>query len=79
MDRKNIAKKLIALRILKNETQKAVAEAIGVSESSLAMYEAGERIPRDAVKIKIANHFGVSVQSIFFGDNVHLKCTEALR
>lgn len=68
MDRKGIGKRLTALRVLKNETQKTVAEAIGVSESSLAMYESGERIPRDAVKIRIAKHFGVSVQSIFFGD-----------
>ena len=68
MDRKGIGKKLTALRVLKNETQKTVAESIGVSESSLAMYEAGERIPRDAVKIRIAEHFGVSVQSIFFGN-----------
>lgn len=67
MDRKGIGKRLTALRVLKNETQKTVAEAIGVSESSLAMYESGERIPRDAVKIRIAKHFGVSVQSIFFG------------
>lgn len=68
MDRKGIGKRLTALRVLKNETQKTVAEAIGVSESSLAMYESGERIPRDAVKIRIAKHFGVSVQSIFFGN-----------
>ena len=68
MDRKGIGKRLTALRVLKNETQKTVAEAIGVSESSLAMYEVGERIPRDAVKIRIAKHFGVSVQSIFFDD-----------
>lgn len=68
MDRKGIGKRLTALRVLKNETQKTVAEAIGVSESSLAMYEAGERIPRDAVKIRIAKHFDVSVQSIFFDD-----------
>ena len=68
MDRKGIGKRLTALRVLKNETQKTVAEAIGVSESSLAMYESGERIPRDAVKIRIAKHFCVSVQSIFFGD-----------
>lgn len=71
MNRQQIAKKLVALRTAKNETQKKVANVIGVSESSLAMYEAGARLPRDAVKIKIANHFGVSVQSIFFAEDVH--------
>ena len=57
-------KKLRALRGKK--TQKAAAADIGITKSSLAMYERDERIPRDEVKVKIAKYYGESVQSIFF-------------
>ena len=44
----------------------AVAKAIGVSVSALAMYENGARIPRDETKRRIAEHYGRSVGEIFF-------------
>ncbi len=31
-----------------------------------AMYERDERVPRDEVKVRISNFFGVSVQELFF-------------
>ncbi len=43
-----------------------VASAVGVSKSSLAMYERGERIPRDKVKVNLAKFYGKSVEFIFF-------------
>lgn len=55
-----------------NKTQQVVADEIGITKSSLAMYERDERVPRDEVKIKIANYFGQSVQEIFFGHNEHI-------
>lgn len=61
---KNISKKLISLR--GKRTQKEIAEKIGISPSALANYEAGIRIPRDEIKIRIANFYGVTVQEIFF-------------
>lgn len=64
MDMKVIGKKLRELR--GNLSRKKVADIIGVSVSSLAMYENGERIPRDEVKIKIAELYGKSVGTIFF-------------
>jgi len=58
--------------ILKNlrgaKSQSQIAAALGITKSSWAMYERGERVPRDEVKIKIANFFGKSVQDIFFAD-----------
>lgn len=55
------------LRELRGEkTQEQIAIAVGVTKSSWAMYERGERIPRDEVKIKIATFFGKTVQEIFF-------------
>ena len=60
----NIAEKLIALRGKKSREE--VAKALGLSISAISMYESGERIPRDSIKIKIANYYNKSVQEIFF-------------
>lgn len=55
------------LRELRGErSQSEMAAAIGVTKSSWAMYERGERNPRDEVKRKIAAYFGKTVQEIFF-------------
>lgn len=40
--------------------QKDLADAIGVSESSISKYRSGERIPKVDVLTKIADYFGVS-------------------
>lgn len=42
-----------------------VAKAVGVSPGAYCMYESGKRNPRDEVKIRIANYFGVPVGDIF--------------
>lgn len=49
-----------------NKTQEEIADAIGVSSAAIGMYERGERIPRDEIKVKLANYFNVSIESIFF-------------
>lgn len=60
------------LRKLRGDmSQSEVAASIGISKSAWAMYERGERSPRDEVKIKIANFFGKPVQDIFFPDIKH--------
>lgn len=65
------------LRKLRGEkTQREISTALGVTKSSWAMYERGERIPRDEVKIEIAKYFGKSVQEIFL---VRLCTYSALR
>ena len=61
---KEIGERLLNLR--GERTREEVAKAIGVSVSAISMYENGDRIPRDAIKIKIANFYGKSVQEIFF-------------
>ncbi len=73
MDAKAIGKKLVSLR--GDKTQEEVAKAIGVSISAIGMYESGRRIPRDGVKIALANYYGMNIQSLFFDEDVHLKCT----
>lgn len=64
LDAKIIGKRLRELR--GNLSRKKVADIIGVSVSALSMYELGERIPRDEVKVKIAELYGKSVGAIFF-------------
>ena len=64
MNEQAIAKKLAALR--GERSQEKVARDLGISVSALSMYEQGNRIPRDEIKIKIAEYYGQTVQSIFF-------------
>ena len=66
MDRRKIAERLVKLR--GKRTQAEVAEAIGVSPSAYSMYETGERIPRDEIKIRIAKFYKRTVNSIFYAD-----------
>lgn len=55
--------KLIALR--GERSQEEVAKALGISVSALSMYEQGNRIPRDEVKIRMAEYYGISIESLF--------------
>lgn len=66
MDTTAIGRRLIQLR--GNRTQDEVAKDLDLSVSAIGMYERGERIPRDEVKIAIAKYYDTTVQSIFFTD-----------
>lgn len=59
-----IADRLIAARGA--TPRKVVADAIDISVSALTMYELGQRIPRDELKVKLANYYGCTVQELFF-------------
>ena len=67
--------RLTTLREEKGLTKAELAEALGISPSAVSAYELGARIPRDEVKIKIAEFFGVSVLDLFFGNEEHETCT----
>lgn len=64
MNRSKIAETLISLRGEKSREE--VANALNIAVSTLAMYELGQRVPRDEIKLKLADYYGVDVQSIFF-------------
>lgn len=49
-----------------NKSQDFIAKELGITKSAWAMYERNERMPRDEIKIRIAQYFGKSVQDIFF-------------
>ena len=59
-----IGEKLKKLRGKKS--QKEVAKDLKITQSALGNYETDLRIPRDELKMRIANYYGVSVEEIFF-------------
>lgn len=59
-----VAERLIKARGTRKREE--VAAAVGVSLSAIAMYENGERIPRDETKIKLAKYYNTTVQKLFF-------------
>lgn len=67
MNREEIAKRLITLRGEKKREE--VAAANKISCSALAMYENGSRIPRDEIKLSLANYYGKSVEEIFYAEH----------
>ena len=59
-----IGRRLAELR--GHRSQHTVAHDLGISPSAVGMYETGQRIPRDGVKMKMAEYFGQSVEEIFY-------------
>lgn len=59
-----VAERLVRLR--GDRSREEVAKKVGISVSAISMYENGDRIPRDDIKIKLAALYGTSVQEIFF-------------
>lgn len=64
VSRDEIAHRLVILR--GDLSRKEVAKANGISLSALAMYESGQRTPRDEIKVRLAQYYGETVESIFF-------------
>ena len=67
MDTKEIGNRLIELR--GDRTQLQVATDNGLSVSAIGMYERGERIPRDEIKVRLARYYEKTVEYIFFNQN----------
>lgn len=71
MDGKQIGKRICDLRKSFKMTKRFMADALEVSYNSVCSWEYGTRIPGDEMKIRIANLFGVSVESIFYASEYH--------
>ena len=56
-----IRERLRALRLERHETQKAVAEAIGIKERHYQYFEYGTHLPNLENFCALADHFGVSM------------------
>ena len=74
LDAVQIGNRIKGLREGRKETMLDLSKAIGTSESAIGMYESGQRVPRDEIKIRIAEHFTVPVESIFFPRVQHETC-----
>lgn len=59
-----VAERLIQARGDKRRDE--VASAVGISLSAISMYENGDRIPRDEIKVRLAEYYGRTVQELFF-------------
>ena len=64
---------MCALRQKMSLSQREVADAVGISQSSYAMIEGGYRHPRKEVEKKLANFFNVTVDELFFGEEPALS------
>lgn len=64
MNAKEIGERLAQLR--GEKTQEEVAKEVGISVSALSMYERGERIPRDNIKIRLSEYYKKPIYQIFF-------------
>lgn len=64
MQNKKYARNLRKLR--GKISRQTVAEAIGVTRSAIAMYERGERVPKDNIKVKLARFYNTTVEAIFY-------------
>lgn len=66
MDCKEIGKRLSELRGRKSQSD--VSKALGISVSALSMYECGNRIPRDEIKVRISKYYNKSIEDIFYSE-----------
>ncbi len=63
-DSMTIGKRLLELR--GSIPRKTICKAVNITYTALSNYENGLRIPRDEVKVALANFFGKTVEEIFF-------------
>lgn len=61
-----IGERLRELRKDAGLSQQEVAEKIGVTKMAVSNYEQGIRVPRDAVKVRLADLFEQSIQELFY-------------
>jgi len=68
----SFAERLKMLRIEKSITQKAIAEYLGIQETSYQHYEYGKRTPNQETTIKLADYFNVSLDYLVGRSDVHM-------
>ena len=66
------------LRVCRGNTPRSeVAKAVGISVSTLQMYENGERVPRDETKKLLSRYYNRTVGDIFFSEDPHETCGDS--
>lgn len=61
-----IGEKLTELRTELGLSTTYVADEVGVTKQAIFNYENNIRVPRDEIKIKLANLYNTTVENIFF-------------
>ncbi len=64
MDASKIGKTLRELR--GDRPQREIAKAVGITVMALSQYENGNRVPRDEIKLRLAQFYGKTVDAIFY-------------
>lgn len=63
---KSVADRIKEARIEKGFSQAELAAACNISDSAIQMYESGQRVPRDSIKVALSAALGKPVQDLFF-------------
>lgn len=63
---KSVAERIKEARLEKGCSVEEVAKGCGISVSAVQMYECGQRVPRDEIKVAMAQFFDTTVQDLFF-------------
>lgn len=65
------------LRETKNISQLELTQSLGISKSTIGMYELGKRMPNDKILKKIADYFSVSIDFLLgFESKKNLSLTD---
>lgn len=64
MDKLKIAERLRELR--GDKSQREVAEAVGTTAMAISLYESGDRVPKDEIKIRLARYYETTVDALFY-------------
>ena len=61
-----IGQRIKALREELGISREQFSNEVGITLSAVSMYENGQRIPRDEIKVKIARVLNTSIEALFF-------------
>lgn len=63
-----IGQRIKSLRESMNLSRDSFCKSVGITLSALSMYENGQRVPRDEIKVKIARTLNTSIETLFFAE-----------
>lgn len=74
----DVGNRITQLRKERGFSQQQLADIVGTSVSAIGNYEAGLRVPKDSIKIKISQALQASIESIFFENKLHTSCNKKI-